>query len=362
MHRSETGHPIIGILGGGQLGRMTAIAAAELGYRCHIFAPPGDAPACDIAFASTRKHYDDEVALKEFAHQVDVITSEFENVPVSAMTTLAQFNRFLSPGIKALSTAQHRLKEKQLARQLGIRVPKYTQITQADDMPPAMMEMKNGAILKTCRFGYDGKGQIPIAAGNNGIEAFHCINGTGLDDYILEEKIDFTAEVSFLVARNMEGNVISYPPSLNHHKNGILRTSIAPAPLEILSRKLCDEGKDAATSFAENLELIGLLAMEMFVTEQGLIFNEIAPRPHNSFHWTIEGCETSQFSQLVRILLGLPFGSTEAMGRWQMDNILGQDMPRLNKAFGEQGVFVHQYGKAEAKTNRKMGHLTRKIG
>lgn len=348
---------VIGILGGGQLGRMTAIAAAELGFKCHIFAPEGDAPACDMAYAATRADYDDQDALKAFGQAVDTITSEFENVPAEVMDLLSAYAP-VSPGVKALSCAQHRIAEKTLAQKLGIKTPKFAAVSNTDEMQTAMMGMTNGAVLKTCRLGYDGKGQARIKAGDNGHDGFLSLNS---DDCILEELVDFNAEASFLVARNENGEMQSFPASINHHENGILARSNAPADPSILTSSLLAEGQDAVAALAEDLALTGLLAVEMFITDDGLIFNEMAPRPHNSFHWTIEGTKTSQFAQLVRAITGLPFGSTEAMGQWQMDNILGQHMDVLDNALGQDGVFVHRYGKSAAKHDRKMAHLTRKI-
>ncbi len=348
---------IIGILGGGQLGRMTAIAAAELGYRTHVFAPIGDAPACDMAYKTTRAEYDDEDALKAFGAAVDTITSEFENVPAMVMEMLSH-HAPVSPGAKALSCAQHRFSEKNLARKLGITTPDFAAIKTAEDIANAMPRMPNGAVLKTCRLGYDGKGQVRINAGDDGIDAFKSLAS---DDCIIEELVNFTAEASFLVARNASGNIAAYPASINHHMDGILATSRAPAPADLLSPALLKDGQDAAATLADTLELVGVLAVEMFITDHGLVFNEIAPRPHNSFHWTIEGAETSQFAQLVRAITGLPFGGVAAMGQWQMENILGQDMKKLDAAINEEGAFIHRYGKAEAKHNRKMAHITRKI-
>lgn len=349
---------VLGILGGGQLGRMTAIAAAELGYRVHIFAPEGDAPACDFATATTRADYTDQAALKSFGESIDAVTSEFENVPAAVMDTLANYCP-ISPGKKALETAQHRIAEKTTAQSCGMKTPDFAAISSADDMAEAMARMPAGAILKTCRLGYDGKGQARINAGDDGIAAF---NSLGSDDCILEEMIDFTAEASFLVARDAEGKTCSFPASINHHRDGILSQSIAPADPSILSEELLAQGQAYLADLANALDLIGVLAMETFITDDGLIFNEIAPRPHNSFHWTIEGTKTSQFTQLVRAVMGLPFGDTSAMGRWQMDNILGQDMAVLDAALSEQGVFIHRYGKSAAKHGRKMAHLNRKIG
>lgn len=348
----------IGILGGGQLGRMTVNAAAVLGYKCHVFAPAGDAPATDIAAASTRADYDDETALRAFADAVDVVTSEFENVPAAAMALIAETTP-VSPGIAALKAAQHRITEKSMARDLGIATPLFAAVASAADIAEPLTSMPSGAILKTCRLGYDGKGQARINAAAEAEAAFTSLDS---DDCILEERIDFIAEASFLIARSADGRIASFPASINSHENGILALSEAPADPGILSARHLKDGQDAVAAIAEHLQLVGVLAMETFITENGLVFNEIAPRPHNSFHWTIEGVKTSQFSQLVRAITGLPLGSTEPMGRWQMQNILGEHMAMLDAALAEPGAFIHRYGKAEARTGRKMAHITRKLG
>jgi len=348
---------VIGILGGGQLGRMTAIAAAELGYRCHIFAPEGDAPATDIAMTSTRAPYEDENALATFADSVDTITSEFENVPAETMEFLAR-RKPVSPGAEALRVAQHRIAEKSLAAKLGIAAPRFSPIARADQIAEPLANMPNGAILKTCRFGYDGKGQMPVMETSEADQAFDALKS---NDCILEERIDFVAEASFLVARTKTGASALFPPSLNTHKGGILDISTAPADLNIVSPALVREGGEAALALAHHLDLTGLLAVEMFVTSNGLIFNEMAPRPHNSFHWTIEGAETSQFAQLVRAITGLPLGSTEATGVWQMENILGEHMEKLDAAMRQKGAYIHRYGKAAARPGRKMAHITRQL-
>lgn len=349
---------IIGILGGGQLGRMTVLAAAELGYKCHVFAPPGDAPACDIAFAATRANYDDAKALSSFAQAVETVTSEFENVPAAAMALIAETTP-VSPGVAALETAQHRIAEKTLARDLGIATPQFAAISSADEIAAPLADMPTGAILKTCRLGYDGKGQASIQHADDAGEAFARL---GSDDCILEEKIEFSAEASFLVARTADGRMAHFPASINRHQNGILAWSDAPADPDLLPDSLLKSGQDAVAALAEHLDLTGVLAMETFITSKGLVFNEIAPRPHNSFHWTIEGTATSQFHQLVRAITGLPLGATHATGQWQMQNILGEDMAALDAAMDEEGAYIHRYGKAEARPGRKMAHITRQVG
>ena len=348
---------ILGILGGGQLGKMTAIAAAELGYRVHVFAPEGDAPACDFAYATTRADYDDLTALQSFGKSVNAVTSEFENVPAHVMDTLANFVP-VSPGRSALEIAQHRIAEKTMAQNIGMLTPKFAAITSAKDCMDAMEEMPHGAILKTCRMGYDGKGQIRLKQGDDLAAAFNSLNS---DDCILEEMINFSAEASFLVARKANGETCAFPASINDHEDGILARSTAPAHPAILSDDLLNDGQAKIAAMAHHLNLVGVMAMETFITSQGLVFNEIAPRPHNSFHWTIEGTKTSQFAQLVRAVMGLPLGSTQAMGHWQMDNILGQHQVELESALSDDGVFVHRYGKSAAKHGRKMAHITRRL-
>ncbi|HCP17704.1 MAG TPA: 5-(carboxyamino)imidazole ribonucleotide synthase [Alphaproteobacteria bacterium] len=348
---------MIGVLGGGQLGRMTIEAASALGYRCHVFAPSGDAPATDIASLSTRADYHDTEALAGFAKSVSAVVCEFENVPVTAMDILAEHVP-VCPGSKALGIAQHRLSEKNMAQSIGIATPRYIAINNQADLTHAMTDF-DAAILKTCRMGYDGKGQMRLTADNLADDSFAQM---GSDDLILEELVDFTAEASFLVARDQHGQMTTWPASINQHRGGILHISEAPAPADILPPECERQGIAAVKAIAEELDLTGVLAVEMFITTSGqLLFNEIAPRPHNSFHWTIEGAETSQFSQLVRIAAGLPLGSTAAYNRWRMTNILGQDMPELDAAFARPGVHIHRYGKAEARTGRKMAHLNEQI-
>ena len=354
--------PVLGILGGGQLGRMTVEAAASMGVDCHVFAPPGDAPACRLATATTRAEYSDEAALADFATRVDAVTTEFENVPAQIMEHLAR-HLPVTPGAKALATAQHRIAEKTLARDCGMTTPDFTAISHADQLADAMMAMRDGGVLKTCRFGYDGKGQVRLnadaemAAWKDGFAALNS------DDCILEEKIDFVAEASFMIARGHDGSCCHYPPTINDHRDGILARSQAPADPALLPAERVAEGQAALGRIAAALDLSGLLAMECFISRDGrLIFNEIAPRPHNSFHWTMQGAATSQFHQLVRTSLGLPLGSTQTYGRWEMINLLGEDMAEVPRLLETAGWHLHLYGKAEARDGRKMGHASRYLG
>ena len=348
----------IGILGAGQLGRMIAVAAAQMGISAHIFAPDAkDSPAAEVAQTFTQANYDDADALAAFGRSIDVVTSEFENVPATTMDMLTAFCS-VSPGHDALYISQNRLREKKLAARLGIQTPSYWAIRSSDDLVYALSELKGKGILKTTEQGYDGKGQMRVTTGD---DAASCWGHMNTDEAILESFIDYTAEVSFLVWRDAKGQTGVFPAALNTHKNGILATSIAPAPG--LGPATLKDGADAAISLSEAVNLHGVLAMEAFVSHAGqIIFNEIAPRPHNSFHWTIEGCVTSQFAQLVRIIAGLGPGDTSARGSWQMDNLLAEDLHRLPALYADAKKAVHLYGKKEARNGRKMGHVTWGLG
>lgn len=343
----------LGILGSGQLGRMTAIAAAQLGIKSHIYAPDAEgSPAAEVAAFATTAAYDDKAALESFARSVDAVTSEFENVPASTMTFLSDFVP-ASPGAKALGVAQNRLAEKRLARDLGIDVPEFWAIHSEADLTSALDALNGKGVLKTTTMGYDGKGQMRVSTGDDAKAIFAEMHA---DELILEAFVPFDYEVSFLVGRTTDGQISHFPATKNHHENGILATSIAPAACP---ETVVAAGQKAAEDIANALELTGVMAMESFITTEGkLVFNEIAPRPHNSFHWTIEGCATSQFTQLVRIMANLPFGSTEARGRWQMENLLGQHMAEIPSHLSQPNRAVHLYGKSDAKTDRKMGHVT----
>ena len=347
----------IGILGGGQLGRMLAIAAAQLGLQTHVFAPDAaTSPAGQVATLATTADYDDVTALRHFAASVDAVTSEFENVPAATMEVIGA-SCLASPGAAALRAAQHRIAEKSLAAELGIATPRFWHIRNDEDLASAMQMLDGPAILKTCRLGYDGKGQRRITPGDDLAAAFTELAS---DDVILEEMIAFDSEISALLARDANGAMRHFPVTLNNHRNGILATSVAPAPV---SASLAEAAQTAAAALAGAVDLVGLLAVEFFVdADGGLLFNEMAPRPHNSFHWTIEGCATSQFTQLARVLAGMGFGATTSYGSWQMENLLGQDMARVPSLLASAGAHLHLYGKPEARTDRKMGHVTSRLG
>ena len=351
------GTACIGILGSGQLGRMLAIAAAQLGLQTHVFAPDaGSSPAGQVATMTTTAAYDDVTALRRFAASVDAVTSEFENVPAATMEVIGA-TCLASPGAAALRAAQHRIAEKTLAAGLGIPTPRYWQVRNREDLTVAMETLDGPAILKTCRLGYDGKGQRRLMPGDDLDAALADLDS---NDAILEEMIAFDGEISALLARDPAGAVRHFPVTQNRHRNGILATSVAPAPI---APALATAAQTAAAALADAVDLVGLLAVEFFVGTDGrLLFNEMAPRPHNSFHWTIEGCETSQFTQLARVLAGMGFGATTSYGRWQMENLLGQDMARVPSILTSDGAHLHLYGKPEARTDRKMGHVTSRLG
>lgn len=344
----------IGILGSGQLGRMIALSAASLGLRAHIYAPDADqSPAGDVAAATTTASYDDEAALLDFAKSIDAVTSEFENVPSSTLAILARHLPLVSPSIKALDTAQDRLNEKNMARQLGILTPDYWQIDTPTDLEQALLALSGKGVLKTRRDGYDGKGQMRVASGDDSHAIWQEIGGKPL---ILESFIEFETEISFLIARDKDGQITHYPAAENHHKDGILAHSTAPAMIE---KTILDKGQKAITAIADHLDLFGILAMESFINANGdIIFNEIAPRPHNSFHWSIEGANCSQFEQLARIVGGLPMRKVTTANQWRMENLLGQHGDQIPALQAMDNVATHLYGKTDYKTGRKIGHIT----
>ena len=339
----------IGILGGGQLGRMTALAAARLGYRCIVFAPEEHAVAADVAAGHVRAGYDDTSALARFASQVDVVTYEFENVPEAAVLECLR-HRPVRPGVKPIHLAQHRLREKAFFRSLGIGTAEYQPIASEADVAAATALP---GILKTCTEGYDGKGQARVATRAELAAAWDKL---GRRDCILEALVDFQAEVSAIVARGPDGTARCFPIGLNHHRDGILRTTEVPAslPAETLAT-----AERFGLDLARGLDLVGLVALEMFVTRDGRVLaNEMAPRPHNSGHWTMDACATSQFEQLVRAICGLPLGPVEVLAASRMENLIGDEAADWRRHLEEPTARLHLYGKGEARPGRKMGHVT----
>src|ERR1700746_2158240 len=310
----------IGILGGGQLGRMTALAAARLGFRCHVFATEVDSPAAQVCGAATVAEFSDRAALEQFASAVDIVTFEFENIPAEAVR-LASAVRPLLPRPQILEIAQDRLREKDFLRSIDVDTAAYREVADAAALLRAMRDFGHPAVLKSVRMGYDGKGQVTLTPEIRAEEAWRRMGG---EIGILESFVDFACEISVIVARGRNGAWATYPPVENQHVNHILDTTMAPARIPAAT---ATPAEAIARQVAESLALVGLLGVEMFVTKAGeLLVNEIAPRPHNSGHWTIDACYTSQFEQLVRAICGLPLGSVEHHSDAVMQNLLGSDV------------------------------------
>ncbi len=343
---------IIGILGGGQLGRMTALAASNLGYRTHIYCPEDKSPAAEVSTYVTVAPYNDIEQLKIFASNVDVISFEFENIPDKTIRILEDIVN-VRPSHKSLHIAQNRLREKSFFGEIGVPTTNFSAVTSIETLKSAYKKLGNDkALLKTCELGYDGKGQIVIHNENELEQAWQDINNL---DCILEDFIGFQKEISIIIARDVNENCVIYPPAENIHINGILDTSIVPA---IISDKTKYDAEDIAHKIAVGLQHIGILAVEFFVQEDGsLIVNEIAPRPHNSGHWTQDGCVTSQFEQFVRAICGLPLGSSERLANVTMKNLLGTDINEWENILKNPNAKLHLYGKKEARDGRKMGHV-----
>jgi 5-(carboxyamino)imidazole ribonucleotide synthase len=341
----------IGIMGGGQLGRMLAIAAAQLGFHTHIFSPDTESPAVDVASAWTKAEYLDEAALADFASRVDVITYEFENVPVAAINHIARLCSH-HPSARALEIAQDRLAEKNHAVSLGVRTAPFVEINSLDDLTAAVVRIGTPALLKTRRMGYDGKGQVRISNIADAGRAWQEISG---QPAILEGLVNFTHEISVIIVRDQKGDEHHYGPIENVHRGGILATSSFPAQTSA-------GDADAAISFtkrlAEKLDYVGVLTVEFFVDKDGIVFNEMAPRVHNSGHWTIEGAVTSQFENHIRAITGLPLGDTTACGKVVMHNLIGDDVLKMPDLLTQPTAHVHHYGKKIARAGRKMGHVT----
>ena len=342
----------IGIVGGGQLGRMLAMAAARLGYRSHIFDPHDSPCAADVAACHTRAGFDDLAALERFAAAVDVATYEFENLPVEPLRLLGDK---LKPGVKSLAIAQDRGEEKQFIEGSGARVAAWHAIASLDDVRDAVARLGLPVVLKTRRYGYDGKGQAWIRSPGDAEAAWAAIGG---EPAIAEAGIAFDAEFSVILARTADGAHACWDSPRNAHRDGILRRSTVPAG-DIVAPQV-EEARQAALGIAEALGHVGVLTVEFFASALGPVVNEIAPRVHNSGHWTIEGAETSQFEQHIRAICGLPLGATALTAREvAMDNLIGEEVADWPRLVAEPGLHLHLYGKGEARPGRKMGHTTR---
>lgn len=346
----------IGILGGGQLGRMLALAAARLGLRCHVYSPDRDSCAFDVVHAATRASYDDEAALARFADSVDVITYEFENVPAGTAAFLARRKPVL-PDPKVLETTQDRLIEKDFIANLKIASAPYAAVHSAVQLYDAVSIIGLPAVLKTRMLGYDGKGQARLAKGIDPMLAWRSLQTAPC---ILEGFIKFEREVSVIAARSADGKVQCFDVTENEHRDHILKVSKVPAKV---SPALASEARRVATRIAKALDYVGVLGVEMFVVRSGrkrtVLVNEIAPRVHNSGHWTIDGASVSQFEQHVRAVAGWPLAAPKRLGRAEMVNLIGAEVNEAARWLTVPGAAVHVYGKGEAQPRRKMGHVTR---
>lgn len=345
----------IGILGGGQLGRMLSVAAARLGFKSHIFDPSMAPPAGQVANQITTAAYEDVAALKAFAASVDVITYEFENIPTAALDTLEAI-RPIRPGREALRISQDRLTEKNFLQGLGLKTAPFADITDMASLEAALATIGAPAILKTRRFGYDGKGQARIKTPDDAAKALSDMSSAPA---ILEGFVEFSHEVSVIAARGTDGQVACFDPGENIHRDGILHSTTVPARLSGSQRM---DAVLLAGQILNALDYVGVMGVELFVTSDGLIVNEIAPRVHNSGHWTQNGCTVDQFEQHIRAVVGWPLGAGERYADVVMENLIGDDVARVPELTLEKHSAIHMYGKAEAKPGRKMGHVNRIVG
>jgi 5-(carboxyamino)imidazole ribonucleotide synthase len=344
----------IGILGGGQLARMLAMAGARLGLKSHVYSPAASEPAFDVCAARTVAAYEDESALAHFADSVDVVTYEFENVPAATADFLAA-RKPVRPNPRVLALTQDRLVEKQFIQSLGIETAEFADVADPGALARAVARLGRPSILKTRRLGYDGKGQIMLQGGADLAATFQALGGAPC---ILESFVPFAKEISVVAARSLNGDFRAFDVCENVHERHILATTTVPAGL---APETAARAAEMARKIAEAADYVGVLAVEMFVVEQPaerLVVNEIAPRVHNSGHWTIDGATTSQFEQHMRAVAGWPLGETRRHGRAVMRNLIGDDAARWSEILGEQGACLHLYGKTEIRPGRKMGHVT----
>jgi 5-(carboxyamino)imidazole ribonucleotide synthase len=343
----------IGILGGGQLGRMIASAAAQLGYRTHVLAPDRESVAAQTASALTRADYHNRIVLADFAAQCDVVTYEFENISAVPVEWLAS-RVPVHPSPASLRVAQDRIAEKEFVARVGGTPARWAPVDSRAALDAAIATVGTPAVLKTTRMGYDGKGQARLYAPADADEAWAAIGGPA----VLEAFVDFSHEFSIVLVRARDGQMVSYPPPWNEHADAILARSTIPAPPQIAS--LWTEAAALTGRIADALDHVGVLTCEFFATPDGPVFNEMAPRVHNSGHWTIEGAVTSQFENHVRAICGLPLGDTALVGKGVvMDNLIGNQVERWADLLAQPGAHVHLYGKRDVRPGRKMGHVTR---
>jgi 5-(carboxyamino)imidazole ribonucleotide synthase len=345
----------VGVLGGGQLGRMFTLQARTMGYGVVVLDPDPASPAGAVANRHIRAPYDDERALSDLSESCAAITTEFENVPAAALQTLTR-SSLVRPPVEAVATSQDRIAEKSFLQSHGIPTAKFRAVRDQSELKTAVTALRLPALLKTSRFGYDGKGQALVNSEEDAVRAFQRFGGVPC---VLEERLALECELSVVLARGVDGDVAPFPVAENQHRDGILETSVVPARVpEAMTR----EARELATGLAEEMEYVGVLGVELFVTNGSrLLVNEMAPRPHNSGHYTLDACSTDQFEQQLRALCGLPLAQPWLLSPVAMINLLGDlwadGEPRWEEALSRPGVRLHLYGKAEARPGRKMGHL-----
>ena len=343
---------VIGILGGGQLGRMLSVAATRLGYICHVYEPAAGAPAghaCDKLITAS---YDDEAALRAFAEGVDVITYEFENVPTAALDLLESI-RPIRPNRRTLGISQDRILQKTFLNELGLTTAPWAEVNSEDDLRAAVAKIGLPAILKTTRLGYDGKGQARLKTEEDIPAAWAAMAGAPA---VLEGFVSFEREVSIIAARGIDGSVSAYDPGENVHRDGILHSTTVPARLTPSQRS---DAVLLAARILNALDYVGVMGVELFVTRAGLFVNEIAPRVHNSGHWTQQGCTVDQFEQHIRAVVGLPLGDGSRYADIVMENLIGDDILQVPSILREKDASLHLYGKGAPRPGRKMGHVNR---
>ncbi|MCA9122421.1 MAG: 5-(carboxyamino)imidazole ribonucleotide synthase [Planctomycetales bacterium] len=355
-HRQILPGKTIGVLGSGQLGRMFAIAARRLGYRVHVLSPDDDTPTGQVADVEIRASYDELDAVARFARAVDVVTFEFENVPLETVQAV-ESHAPVRPGGRVLHTTQNRLREKTFLREAGFPVTPFHTVRSENDLNSALQSLESAGVIKTAAWGYDGKGQRRVDSGDSASEIWSAMNEV---DLVLEKFVDFDCELSVVVARGIDGICACYPPIQNIHRDHILDVSLSPAGL---SPRVASEATEIARHVVESLEVVGVLCVEFFLTCGGeLLINELAPRPHNSGHLTIDAHVTCQFEQQVRAVCGLPLGSVQQLQPAAMVNLLGDlwrsGEPNWSEACSSPSIKLHLYGKHEPRPGRKMGHLT----
>jgi len=355
MHDPLPQGAVIGILGGGQLGRMLSVAASRLGLKCHIFEPGDQPPAAQVAWRTTRAEYSDLDAVRAFAGAVDVVTYEFENIPTETLDAIEAICP-VHPGRTALAASQDRVLEKDFLQGLGLKTAPYAPVDSLADFEAGLAKIGTPAILKTRRFGYDGKGQVRLSDPSVAASAYAALNGAPA---ILEGFVAFSHEVSVIGARSLEGEVVCFDPGQNVHRDGILHTTTVPATLTLAQQT---DAVILTGRILNALNYVGVMGVELFVTGSGLIVNEIAPRVHNSGHWTQNGCVIDQFEQHIRAVAGWPLGDGRRHSNIEMTNLIGDDIAQAPALARDAAAGLHLYGKAEARAGRKMGHVNRITG